>query len=377
MKRLMTILLVIPVIGFSQNLGRNYYQLQGSYWELTLRRLPTVYPYGVDDKAIQKENVKTVTATFDGKRRNSPPINQTWQYTENGLLTRWVHENGNINYFYEDTLLTRTEWVNKKGSGKTERTYKNGLLSFESNYRNNQLTNTFSFEFNDYKRLTQHDFVNYKRKKANRYSMNYEYNDQQKLAKTIYKANGKIVNTWNYDCSEKGVQLTKEQTKTEVLSSVCTFEEAFADGRYVVYNRKLKRGKEYLTKNTFSKDSVLMLSEEFKNDSILYFRTTYDPNKTTIESFNKRGKIISGYISEFSENNQTRTNLGKGGKITSSSITRSNANKQLLSMTYFKKNRKILSQFTYQYDDNDLVTKYTHSYKGKHLSVRNYTYTFY
>ncbi len=243
-------------------------------------------------KQLQIKSVKT-TATFKNNKKN---YSTDMTYNKMGKNTsyiskKWTQEKQYVN----DTLESYVVTSRKKQKTEVKSTYSDGDLSSRSIFDDGKLRSTYTLAYNENKKVTSSKLT--RNKKI--YEIQNSYNNQEnKLIKTVYLINSKIKKQWIYECKQEG-QLVA--SKTEELSSFCTYKEESVDGSYTTFTRTLRDGKPYLNKQIFNKDSILVTSKTFLNDTILVWEKTKINNVETFINYKKSGKFTYKQIVTYND----------------------------------------------------------------------------
>ncbi len=216
--------------------------------------------------------------------------------------------------------------------------------------KNSELASRSLYIYTSEGKRLSNEVINYKNKKVkSSYKLEYTYDEKGKISFEKYYENGNLKRSWDYTCKDSGAPIADASNKILATESVCKYEEAFADGSYKIYSRRVEQGEIMLNVSKFSKDSVIVSIENFKNDSVLTYRFEYAKNQTVYKYFNKKGQISNQLIQAYDDNHNLieSYNLSKKGK---------------------KRYSQILA-----YNDKKMLTKSV----GTGGYTRNYTYVFY
>ena len=342
MRKIWLIILLFPLLGEAQKSMKHYYELNS-----------LIHNYNYFDEAVttsklrkklQIKSIKTNAVYKKGKKNYSTELT----YNKMGKNTSYTTKYWSQEKQYEnDTLESYVVTTSKKNKTEVKSTYQDGYLSSRSIVKNGKIGSTYSLAYNANKKVTETKLS----KKKKTYEIKNSYNDENKLVKTVYLINSKIKKEWIYECKPEG-QLVA--SKTEELSSYCTYKEESADGSYTTFTRTLRDGKPYLNKQIFNKDSVLVTSKTFLNDTILVWEKT---------------KI---------DNVETFINYKKSGKFTYKQIITYDADGNVLCREYInRKKGPSSSKRVFELNSNGTTNKETVYSKGKLQRTINYEYTYY
>ncbi len=289
MRKLLLLILLSPFVIEAQKSMQQFYDLNSlihnynffdeSVTTTTLR------------KQLQIKSIKTTAILKNSKKNYSTDLTYNKMGKNTSYVTKkWSQEKQYLN----DTLETYVVTTGKKQKTEVKSTYADGYLSSRSIFDEGKLRSTYTLAYNQNKKVTSSKLT--RNKKI--YEIQNSYNDENKLIKTVYLINYKIKKEWIYECKPEG-QLVA--SKTEEISSFCTYKEESADGSYATFTRTLKEGKPYLNKQVFNKDSVLVSSKTFLNDTILVWEKTKINNVETFINYKKSGKFTYKQIITYND----------------------------------------------------------------------------
>ena len=330
-----------PLFVFAQNSMRQFYELNS-----------LIHKYDYFDEAFisthlrKKLEVKSIKTITHPKNKKT----STAEYTYNKMGKNTSFTNKRFSFEKQYIADTLEAYVRTKSRGKifeAKSTYSDHLLTTREIYKNGKLTSRYKIDYNPNQKVIQSSLV----RKSKKFEIQNLYNDENKLIKTIYLINGKIKKQWIYECKPEGEVVA---SKSEALSSFCNYKEESADGSYTTFTRTLKEGKPYLNKQVFNKDSILVSSKTFLNDTILIWERSKVANVETTISYKKSGKI----------NYKQIVNFDNLGNVTSREFL--NRNK---STSYSKRE--------FKFNTNGTVSSETVYHKGKFQKSIDYEYTFY
>ena len=273
-----------------------------------------------------------------GKKDNGY-LAQDLSYDKNGNLTRWYIKNkrgrivNHYNYLYNDKneYLQFTEF---KRNGRVKFLMDNSFDN-EGNcietwrYYNDAPPSHVIQKFGtDHKLLESvYKFKN-DRKFSGRYVFSY-YDDGRKKQTLEYDEKGKVIHTWNYDCSSVGKLASLHVKDT---NKVCTRYEKDINGNPIK------------VKEEFQKDGPIRRTIE-----------KYDIHDNMIEEewYNARGIIISHWASVFNDKSEIVEYL-----------------------KYKRGSDKLAERYTYMHNEDGLISE-VHSFskdnKPKHITKYIYT----
>lgn len=363
-------LILITSVAFlyALNLNAQYYSNKHPFiYDESGRWIPfyeTENGRGIEDSKDLKRRVelklkeyKTVQLINKGKDQ----ITRIYSYNVKGRLTQIKSFNkknevqGITTLSYtKDSLLSEYIQINKKKK-ETKFIYQydeNGR--FLSNQKikggkiQSELIKTYNAQGDVTSRLNK-----YGRKLKHSSENKSYYNTNNDLVKTEYYLNGKLKNVYNYDCKPEG---EKEAVKKVKSSDICEWTEESRDGSYKVYSRTTHKKRMYLNIMKYNKDSILIESNRFLNDSTLVYHSLHFENSNSYSNYNKKGVLKYFNSNTFNEN---------GNLILSTRIS------------YWSSRRAHTTITENKYNEKGLITETILLYgKGKPDSIKYY-YTFY
>ena len=341
MRKIFLIFLLFPLITDAQKSMKQYFELNS-----------LMYKYDFYDESIltlklrKQLKIKSITTTSSYKK-SEKKYSTSLFYNKMGRNTSHTTKNWSCQKEYiNDTLESYVLTKSKKNIFELKSTYSIGYLSTRDIFKNGKKTSSFGLTYNENKKIVQSKLT----RKKTIFEIQNNYNEFNKLIKTVYLINGKIKKQWIYECKPEGQIVA---SKTEELSSFCTYKEESADGSYATFTRTLRHGKPYLNKLVFSKDSILISSKTFLNDTILQWeRTKIDNIETTI-------------------------NYKKSGKFTYKQILTYNQDGNVLCREFINKRRgPSLSKRVFELNANGTTNIETVYHRGKLQKTVNYEYSF-
>ena len=343
MKKTLLFLIFLPLFLNAQRSMYQYYHLNMlqhnpgfSFYEEPFA------PSGLR-KQLQIQSVKSTSI-----RKNGKTYQTEMTFNKMGKMLHFSDGKRTTYKKYEsDTLETYFLSSVKNKTRETKSTYSNGKIVSSEYYKNSKLTSKAELRYNEKKQA-----VNSKMTKGKKtYEIQNTFDEENKLTKTVFLVNGKLKKQWIYECKPEGQIVA---SRTEALSSFCTYREESADGSYTTFTRTLKEGKPYLNKQTFSKDSVLILSQTFLKDSILTWEVRKEGNTEMSAAFKKSGKFWYKQVTTF------------------------NASGNVIAREFFDRARKHpTSKRTFELNPDGTTKTEQSFYKGKLWRTITYVYSFY
>jgi hypothetical protein len=321
-------------------------------------------------KKRSKLGIKKIVIT--NKSKNDKPRVTELSYNSKGKL---VHSKSNKferkSEYISDTL-ENYRFTSYKGKTKeNKRSYLGKEILTDERLVNGKQVSFTSNEYTDFGKIKYSKFTG----KRNLFEMKYTYNDQNKLIRSEYLKNGKVKQSWVYECKEQGELLTS--SKNELLSSVCTYREESSDGSYSVFTRSIVDGKVRLNKNIFSKDSVLIGNEYYEKDSVL-IRKWSNKNGVDINENYKKGKLDRSWVKKYNSNKQVIESsfLRKGKLINKSTFTYDELGNNIVKEDYYGKKMKLKFKYVNSFNENKTKKQNLYYKKGKLMREQNFTYEF-
>jgi hypothetical protein len=175
------------------------------------------------------------------------------------------------------------------------------------------------------------------------------YPDKSKKSSVIYKADGKVKYTWNYECKPEGALQSKHKDTTDI----CKKEETDSLGNKVVTTRRFnEKGKAYKVISTFNKENKVIKYVAYDSKDMISYSYKYDPKSLhMLETiYYSRGKEKYKYLYEYESNdNLSGTTTYKKGKLINHSVYTYNSQNFVTSITYYFKNDKKKETYNYKY----------------------------
>jgi antitoxin component YwqK of YwqJK toxin-antitoxin module len=280
MKKLYILLLLFPALLQAQKSMRPYYHMNSLIYYPGFSYFEEPFAPVQLRKKLHIQSVQSVTVSKRGRKQETDMT-----FNAMGRTISYMNADKKIELQYEsDTLERLIISTIKHHVYKTQSTYVNGKPAATSYFKDGQLTSTVICAYNDQQQITS--CLTTTGKKT--YEIRNTYTAENKLQRTTYLVRGKLQKEWIYECRPEGEVVA---SKTEALSSFCTYQEESADGSYTTFTRSLLKGKPHLFKQTFNKDSVRILAQTFLQDSLLIRETRLEGNTETTIFYKKSGKI--------------------------------------------------------------------------------------
>lgn len=219
-------------------------------------------------------------------------------YNKKGRITRIekVDRKGRIfklvaNYS-NDTLLTHYEITHDKIQDDVRFEYnKEGKLTHLMHLRNGEK----HYEIKKYymgEYLLETASTDYSKRKPKTYKILRSINKEGKVLRIDYFTNDKLERVWEYDCSDKGVEVKPKKTDDGVpSSSSCSWRSESNDGSYTLYYRTLNGKHINLYERHFRNDSVLISTNTYDEKDRLKYETIYYENHKINLFYKSNGKI--------------------------------------------------------------------------------------
>lgn len=255
--------------------------------------------------------------------------------------------------YSNDTLLSNYEIKTNK---------KNETVSFKYNEENRLIhllhikNGEKRFEINKVyqgKHLLESTSINYRKRKPKTYKTINTINKSGKIIKTAFYKNDKLERTWEYDCSDKGVEVKPKKSEEGVpTSSSCSWKAESNDGSYIFYYRTLNGKNIHLYESHYNKDSVLLKTNTFDEKDRLKFEAKYKKNHKVDLWYKPNGKI-KRYYTEVSDPNLgvvATTSIFYGLGKSHNSVEKSHNDSGLLvELVGYSNGKRSKTNFTYSY----------------------------
>jgi hypothetical protein len=276
--------------------------------------------------------------------------------------------------YISDTIPSEFIEISKKKYSKLNYIYENQLHIVRESNKKNEVVGESTTRYNENKKPIS-QFKRSGKKMENTSEYKSFYNTNGKLEKNQHFTNGILISEWKYDCGEEGKKVKENEI---VQSSSCTWKDERNDGSYTKYYRNIYNGIQYLTKTEFTKDSVAYSINIFLNDTILMSSSVKNGTSEIVKHYNKKGKIMKlNTIISNNEGKQIQFQSTKFGiqKMTSIKTYEYNDNGQMTKSTNCYNERNFTTTI-YEYDEKEMLKKYTISKKGKIISTKEIIYTY-
>lgn len=341
MKKLLLILMLMPLFLHGQKSMRTYYSLNMLMYD------PVYYiydePYATQKirKQLKIKEVRILSTDRKGKQTNS-----LMTFNQFGKRVHFDSRKKKIDYTYEsDSLETSILTQTDRKTTENKNTYVKGKIASREFFENKKLKTKTLLTYNDNNKVVNTQMEAGRKK----YEIRNAYNEDNKISHATYLINGKIKKEWIYECKPEGEVLA---SKTVELSSVCTYREESADGSYTTFTRSLREGKPFLYKRTFNKDSVMIASQNFMNDTTLVWEMKKENGVETSMGYKKSGKRLYKQVTVYNASGNVLSKeyfSGAKDKSLSKTISELNADGTTKSQQYFFKG-KLQRTVNYEYN---------------------------
>lgn len=198
--------------------------------------------------------------------------------------------------YSNDSLLSRYETKhNKKHKEVTFEYNEEGKLTHLLDLKNGEKLYEIKKVYKG-KRVLESVSIDYSNRKPRSYKTINTINEEGKVIKTAYYKNDKLKRTWEYDCSEKGVEAKPKKSEEAVpSSSSCSWKAESSDGSYTFYHRTLNGKKIHLYESHYDKDSVLVNTKTYDEKDRLKYEVTYFKNHKVDLWYKSNGKVRRYY----------------------------------------------------------------------------------
>ncbi len=264
------------------------YQVESARYQILYFSNNAIYFFTAENLA--KENKVKTVSMYELNRKNEKKITETKTYNPAGSVIKRVSENVTTNYSYiNDTLISSIERITKKGKYLTTYTYDDQFrVTKYVSSENGKPIYQYDFRYFKDKEVASTKYTTFG-KQNHVYEMITEYDDLLNTkTDASYLVDGEVRKTWNYTCDDKG---TLVDTKKIEHVTECKNRESNPDGSYSVFTRTVEKGKNYLVRVDYTKDSLYSGHFKYYNDSVLIERSTHENNVSIYETFSEKGKL--------------------------------------------------------------------------------------
>ncbi len=255
--------------------------------------------------------------------------------------------------YKNDTLLTRYEAKRHKN---------NDVVTFEYNLDGN-LTHLFHKKngekhyeiIKNYmgKHLLEFTSIDYSKRNPKTYKILKSIREDGKVMRIDYYTNDKLERVWEYDCSEKGVEVKPKKSEDGIpQSSSCSWKAESSDSSYTLYHRTLSGKHIHLYENHYSADSILMEAKTYDEEERLKYDARYYDNHKITAVYKPNGKIRSYYteVVDPELGSVAKTSVYYGLFKSHSSVRKThNAKGLLVELDRYTNNDRTKSTMTYSY----------------------------
>ena len=296
-------LLLITTICFAFSIqAQTYYSREYNYY-YTIDRHDHLSFNSLDNerKVVYKKRAKNKVESSKKVKLNHK--NDTLQitktsYNKKGRIIRIekVDHKGRLfnlvaNYS-NDTLLTHYVITQAKKQDDVKFEYnKEGKLTYLMHLRNGEKHYEIVKHYMG-EHLLETASTDYSKRKPINYKVLRSINEEGKVLRIDYYTNGKLKRVWEYDCSDKGVEVKPKKKEEGVpSSSSCSWKSESNDGSFTLYYRTLNGKHVNLFEKHFRNDSVLISSKVYDEKDRLKFETIYNKHHKINLSYKNNGKI--------------------------------------------------------------------------------------
>ncbi|MGD0712385.1 MAG: hypothetical protein ABR968_14515 [Bacteroidales bacterium] len=310
-----------------------------------------------DKEKIANAKINGYISTFKNNKKEYTWEKLSYDNKGNSILSVNYKPNGNIRvqssftYSPEGKVLTKS-YQDKNGKEFKKVTFaynKYGNITEESYYKNGKIKSKITSTFDSNRVLESYYYKNGSPDFKTKWIYTY-YPDKSKKSSVIYKANGQVKYTWNYDCKPEGLLAGKHKDTT----AVCKNEETDKDGNKIVTTLKFnEKGKPYKTVTIVNKDGKTLQNNTYGKNDIPRTKAKFNPVTDACEEFvfyNTKGQEIYKQECSFDDkNNMTASATYHKGKLCNRSEYKYNTENFLTNSTHYKKDNKLQSTFKFDY----------------------------
>lgn len=324
-----------PYIHLSDNVNLEFYKIE---WGMNLE----------DKEVVQKrEEIKLKQTNFTYKnKKNKVEGEGYFVYNEKGRIAEVKNKKSNKYLVYEnDSLLTNYVEVSKK-SESLNYSYQKGHFTGFQKYKNGKLISELIITYNEKGKITSRLTKKGKNLKKSSEQKTFYYPDG-KIQKSQTFINGKLKREYVYECKPEGEIVNVKKVDN---TSVCTWKDERNDGSYINYTRYTEEKETYLWKGTFDKDSNLIMSERFLDDTVKVYSFEKTKNSETTSNYNKKGVLTYYTKSVFNDAHlliERENRYGKKSKLYKS-VNEYDEKNMLVKTTNYQAD-KIISNVEYKH----------------------------
>lgn len=324
-----------PYISLSDNVNLEFYKIE--------------YGMSLENKDVvnKREEIKLKQTNFTYKDKNNKIEGEGYvTYNPKGRLTEIKNKKSSRHLVYEnDSLLINYIEVSKK-SENLNYSYQKGHFTGYQKYKNGKLVSELIVTYNEKGKLTSRLTKRGKNLKKSTEHKTFYYPDG-KIQKSQTFYNGKLKREYVYECKPEGEIVDVKKVDN---TSVCTWKDERNDGSYINYTRYTEEKETYLWKGTFDKDSNLIMSERFLDDTLKVYSFEKTKNSETTINYNKKGVQTYYTKSIFNDAQLLIERQSKYGKKTKvyKSVNEYDEKNMLVKTTNFQ-DEKIISTVEYKH----------------------------
>lgn len=274
----------------------NIYQLDNlSYFSSSEKDLKLIY----DNRA--ENDVKTRLNVIVNEKNDTLSSAYT-TYNKKGRIIRHEGEDKKgrktqiVLSYQSDTLLTRYELKYHKNHKVVTFKYNtDGNLTHLLHTKNGENHYEITKHYMG-KHLLEFASIDYSKRNPKTYKMLKSIDKDGKVLRIDYYTNDNLERVWEYDCSDKGVEVKPKKSEDGISqSSSCSWKAESSDDSYTLYHRTLNGKHIRLYERHFSADSVLVQTKTYDEDDRLKYESRYYDNHKITVIYKPNGKIRSYY----------------------------------------------------------------------------------
>ncbi len=326
---------------------------QRNFYVVTKGAFMSHYEYGwqYSQSVLNKEKyLKNNVEKIEVNKYSKKSKHQNFEYyNEKGLLIKMENFYNGKKYTNEFTydkndniiLLKSIDWKGKVSQTKYTYDEANRMLTSE---RINSKGKYFGKKktYNEEGKITSHLLFEKNRETPTK-ELYYSYYEDGSKKQTIYKVNGRVKYTWNFECSNEGEILSKDKKETKV----CVLKEEDENGNIVTWKREFHKGKLTKTKTIKTKDGTWLSTERFnEKDELVSIRQRKETGGVLTFVRNKNGKMEKSSESFINTNGKITKYIRYDKKWGYTNIFHYNDD-LLISYTHIGKRRIIVNEYNY------------------------------
>ncbi len=331
----------------------NIYQLEDlNYISSSQKDLKLIYENRAKNQVKKRLSVR-VNEKNDTLNTTSTSYNRKGRVTSHKGIDVKGREYYIVLSYQDDTLLTRYEAKYHKNHNVVTFEYNsNGNLTHLLHVKNGENHYEITKQYMG-RHLLELASIDHSKRNPKTFKMLKTINNKGKVLRIDYYTNDKPERVWEYDCSDKGVEVKPKKTEEGIpQSSSCSWKGEYSDGSYTLYHRTLRGKRVNLFERYFNADSVLVQAKTYDEKNRLKHETRYYEHHKVVVVYKDNGKIRSYYteVIEPELGMVARTSIYYGLFKSHSSLRKTHNEKGLLvQLDRYSNNDRTKSTMIYSY----------------------------